>query len=162
MDLAKITLANIQVYPALEAFLVGRYDGPIGKQLSNAARWPAESKNKKTMRLKIKEFTQQKCEQYTELNEDFIDSEAEDDAVPAVPKRNTRSRDPATNSQMQSGRSGAEVLEEQTVAQQNRVQFQHKVPSLKEADTEVQVQAEPLLTSPSAMGAVCIRGGFEL
>ena len=36
------------------------------------------------------------------------------------------------------------------------------MPSSKEVDTEVQVQAEPLLTFPAAMGAVRIRGGFEL
>ena len=34
VDLAKIMLAKVQVYPSLEAFLVGRYDGP--KQLSNS------------------------------------------------------------------------------------------------------------------------------
>ena len=35
------------------------------------------------MRLKINEFTKEKCDQYTELNEDFSNSEAEEEAAPA-------------------------------------------------------------------------------
>ena len=63
---------------------------------------------------------------------------------------------------MQGSRSGVDGAGDLTVAQDYRVQFSHKVPSLKEVDTDVLAQAEPLLCYPAAMGTVRIRGGFEL
>ena len=63
---------------------------------------------------------------------------------------------------MQGSRSGVDDTKDSTVAQDNRVEFSHKVPSLKEEDTDVLVQAEPLLSYPATMGTVRIRGGFEL
>ena len=63
---------------------------------------------------------------------------------------------------MQGSRSGVDGADDLTVAQDNRVQFSHKVPSLKEIDTDVLVQAEHLMSYPAAMGTVRIRGGFAL
>ena len=159
-EMTKFTLDKIQMYPVLEAFLVGRYDGPW--QLQNSARWPEAGNNSKGLKEAIKAFISGKCALYDELHEAFSDSDAEDDGGAGdLSRPNTRSRTQDPTSQRASGRSGESSS---TIAQLNRVQFSHKVPSLAEKNTDVVVTGNSLASVPTQMGAVRVRqaGSFEL
>jgi hypothetical protein len=159
-ELTKFTLDKIQMYPVLEAFLVGRYDGPW--QLQNSARWPEAGNNSKGLKEAIKAFISGKCALYDELHEAFSDSDAEDDCGAGdLSRPNTRSRTQDPTSQRASGRSGESYS---TIAQLNRVQFSHKVPSRAEKNTDVVVTGNSLASVPTQMGAVRVRqaGSFEL
>ena len=65
---------------------------------------------------------------------------------------------PEGRSDLRTGRRG----EDATVAQLNRVIFNHKVPSLSEADTGITIASSSLATLPATAGTVPIESGFTM
>ena len=163
-DKSIITLEEIQKYPVQEAFLVGRWNGLAG--LPNKTRFSADAANFEKLKKTLRRFCVEKLKDHAELE---AETESDEETVDGVGIQSAaapiaagaaaaRTGTPEGRSDLRTGRRG----EDATVAQLNRVIFNHKVPSLSEADTAVTIASSALATLPATMGTVPIESGFTM